>query len=62
MGTRIIAVCSEMNKSVLRTSPLPSRMSAIDDGDVFGTAEIDLAKVLEAKREYPRYVNDLPAE
>jgi hypothetical protein len=37
-------------------------MSTIDDGDVSGTAEIDLAKVLEAKREYSRYVNDLPAE
>jgi N-carbamoylputrescine amidase len=26
------------------------------------TAEIDLAKVQEAKREYPRYVEDLPAK
>lgn len=37
-------------------------MSAIDDGDLSGTVEIDLANVLEAKREYPRYLNDLPAE
>jgi hypothetical protein len=37
-------------------------MSAIDGGDVSGPAEIDLANVLEGKREYPGYLNDLPAE